>query len=144
MNAVETRYDITALRKTYELGKEYFDITSFYVNDGTAMYHTAYSDFVKKEYTYENTKKMIVLSLRNDYSSILTAWDNVVAAENDLAIKQTEYDSAVIKCEIGMITNLELTAVMAELDGCRVQLENARTTYLLAVTKFGYNTTIGI
>lgn len=142
--AMDTRYDVTALKKAYELSEEHFNITSAYVGDSTALYNSSYSDYLSSKYTYENTSKLIALSLKNDYAAILTAKENIISAENDLSIKQVEYDSSVIKYEMGLITNLELTAKMTELDSCKVQLENARLSYLLAVLKFDYNTTIGI
>ncbi len=142
--AMGTRYDVTALKKAYELSERYFDITSYYVGDSTAMYHSAYSDYLNSKYTYENTSKLIKLSLINEYNSIVAARDNITSCENDLEIKNIEYESAKIKYEMGLITNLELTAVMAELDSAKVQLENAQVTYLLAVKKFEYDTTIGL
>ncbi len=143
-NAMLSRYDVTALRKSNELQSRYFEITSAYMGKNTASYNSAYSEYLLNEYTYQNSSKLIKLSLKNDYAAILTAKDNITTAENSLEIKEVEYDSAKIKYEMGMITNLELTSKMAELDGAKVQLENARLTYLLAVLKFDYNTTIGI
>ncbi|MBQ7875742.1 MAG: TolC family protein [Clostridia bacterium] len=143
-NAMLSRYDVTALRKSNELQSRYFEITSAYMGKNTSAYNSAYSEYLLSEYTYQNSSKLIKLSLKNDYAAILTAKDNITTAENSLEIKQVEYDSAKIKYEMGMITNLELTSKMVELDSCKVQLENTRLTYLLAVLKFDYNTTIGI
>lgn len=142
--AIKTRYDCTALEKSYDLAARYFEITDYYVSTSTAAYHSAYSDYLNAKYTYENSTKLIALGLKSEYASILTAKDNVTACENDLKIKQIEYESAKIKYDMGLITNLELTQAMAELDSAKVQLQNAQVTYLLAVLKFDYNTTIGL
>ncbi len=142
--AMTTRYDVTALRKAMEMQQEYFNITSDYVSDSTAAYHSAYSDFVKAKYNYENSSKMIALSIRNEYMSILTAEENIKKAESALKVKQIEYDSAKIKYDMGVMTNLQLTSVMTELDSCKVQLENANLSYMLAVQKYGYDITIGL
>lgn len=142
--AMETRYDVTALKKAAALSERYFTITNYYVGASTAMYYSAYSDYLSSKYTYENSSKLIKLSLVNEYNSMVTAYDNVESCENELEIKNVEYESAKIKYEMGMITNLELTSIMAELDSAKVQLENAQVTYLLAVKKFEYNTTIGL
>lgn len=142
--ALESRYDMTALFKSMELSEMCFDITEYYVFDSTAIYNSAYSDYLNAEYTYNNAKKGIRISLMNDYNTIITAKNKVTSCENAMKIKQTEYDSAVIKYEMGIITNLELTAAMTALDQSKVQYENAVVTYLLAVMKFDYNTTIGI
>lgn len=143
-SAMNTRYDVTALRLTAELAEEMFAITEKYAFDSMATYHSAYSEYLNNKYTYENTKKLIELSLKNEYNAIIDAKENITVCENDVNIKNTEYESAKIKYEMGLITNIELTSAMANLDSSRVQLENARLTYLLAVLKFNYNTTIGI
>ncbi|MBQ8002653.1 MAG: TolC family protein [Clostridia bacterium] len=143
-NALNTRFDITAARKDYELKSELFNITKRYLTDDTALYHQAYSDYLNSEYTYNNAMKMIRLALGNEYTSILSAKDAIAVAENNLEVKQSLYDASKVKYDLGMITNIELTAAMAELDGAKTELENARVTYALAVIKFGYNTTIGL
>ena len=143
-SAPGTRYDCTALKKSYDLAARYFEITTYYVGDSTAMYHSAYSSYLSSKYTYENTTKLIGLGLESQYVSIIGAKDNIDVCKNDLEIKEIEYESAKIKYEIGLITNLELTGKMAELDSARVQLKNAEVTYLLAVKKFEYDTTIGL
>lgn len=143
-NAIDSRYDCTALKKSYDLAARYFEITDYYVGASTAMYHSAYSSNLSAKYTYENTVKLIMLGLESQYASIISAKANIESCENDLAIKEIEYESAKIKYEMGLITNLELTSIMAELDSARVQLENAQVTYLLAVKKFEYDTTIGL
>lgn len=143
-NAMQTRYDVTALKKSNELKKQYFDITSLYMSDKSSSYHSAYSDYLTSNYTYENSSTLIKLSLKNEYAAILTGKDDVTSAESNLEIKQIEYDSTKIKFEMGMVTNLELTSKMAELDSAKVQLENAKLTYLLAVLQFDYDTNIGI
>lgn len=142
--AVNTRYDMNALKVDYDLKTEAFNITKFYVNEKTALYHSAYSDYVNSKATYDNATKGIVLALNNEYAGILTAKDNVTVAENNLSVAIDAYEVAKTKFDMGMITNLELTNYMVQLDQSRVELENAKVTYLLAVEKFAYNTTIGL
>lgn len=143
-SALTNRYDMTAVRKDYELKQSMFDITKLYMSDKTASYHSAYSEYLKSEYTYNNTIKLMNIGLESEYAAILTAFDEVKKCENDLAVKTDIYESRKVMYDLGLITNLELTAALADLDTSRVQLENARVTYALAVVKFGYNTTIGI
>lgn len=143
-NAINTRYDITAARKDFELKSKKFDIAKAYLTDDMALYHQVYSEYLKSKYTYENAEKMIKLGLENEFTGVLGEMDAISVAEYDLEIKQALYESAKVKHELGMITNLELTGAMAELEASRVTLENARVTYALGVIKFGYNTTIGI
>lgn len=143
-SAMETRYDVTALKKAFELQSLAFEITGRYATDNTATYHTAYADYVSAKYNYENNSKLIALSIRSEYSDILTAKESIQNAENALKVKEIEYNSDKIKYEIGSITNLDLTQTMTELEGCRVQLENAHLTYMLAVEKYNCDITIGI
>lgn len=142
--ALESRYDMTALRKDYELKKSMFDITALYMSDSTASYYSAYSEYLKSEYTYNNTLKLMRIGLESEYAAILSAWDEIKKCESDLEVKTDIYESRKTMYDLGLITNLELTGALADLDSSRVQLENARVTYALALIKFGYNTTIGI
>lgn len=142
--ALNTRYDLTAVRKDFELKTMLYDIAKMYTTDKMAMYHTVYSDYMNSKYTYDNAVKMIGIALESEYAAILTAYDAIRAAENDLDVKQNIYDSKKTMYDLGLITNLELTGAMADLDSAKMQLENSRVTYSLAVIKFGYSTTIGI
>lgn len=142
--AMDARYDVTALRRAYELQERQFEITASYMGPGTEKYHSADSSRISAKYTYENTKKLIALAIRSEYMNILTSREAITSAENALDIKQTEYDSAKIKYEMGVMTNLELTSVMTELESAKVELENAKLTYMLAVEKYNYDITIGL
>lgn len=142
--AIESRYDMTAAKKDFELKTKMFDITKFYVTDKTSMYHSAYSEYLNAEYTYNNAAEMTKIALESEYASILTAADEIVACENDVEVALAMYESRKTMYDLGLITNLELTGVMAELDSSKMQLENARVNYALAVVKFSYSTTIGI
>ena len=142
--AMESRYDMTAVKKDYELKKNMFDITAMYMSDKTASYYSAYSEYLKSEYTYNNTLKLMKVGLESEYAAILSAFDEIKKCESDLEVKTTIYESRKTMYELGLITNLELTGAMADVDSGRVALENARVTYALALIKFGYNTTIGL
>ncbi len=142
--ALTARYDMTAVKKNYELMKSQFDITAFYMSEKTAAYHSAYSEYLSAEYTYNNTLDLMKIGLESEYAAILTAADEITACENDLEIAQSLYESKKTMYDLGLITNLELTSAMTELDSSKMQLENARVSYALAVIKFGYSTTIGI
>lgn len=142
--AVSTRYDLTAARKDYELKKLKFDITAMYMSSKTALYHSAYSEYLNGEYTYNDAMDMIKIALESEYASILTAADEITACENDVEVAVSMYESKKTMYDLGLITNLELTSAMTELASARVQLENARVNYALSVIKFAYSTTIGI
>ncbi|MDO4563383.1 MAG: TolC family protein [Clostridia bacterium] len=142
--ALESRYDVIALKKAYELQEMYFNITGLYVLEDTSKYQSVYADTLSAKYTYENTAKQLALAIRNEYAAVLTAGESILSAQNALNVKQIEFDSNKIKYEMGLITNLQLTTTMAELENCKVQLENANLSYMLAVEKYNYDITIGI
>ncbi len=143
-NAMSTRYDAVALLRNYEMQERYFEITKYYIPDSVATYYSAYSDYMTAKYNYETNTKLLTLSIRQEYNEILSAKESIQSAESALNVKQTEYDSACIKYDMGLITNLEKTEIMTELDSCKVQLENAHLTYMLAVQKYNYDIGIGL
>ena len=142
--ALSSRYDMTAVRKDYELKKEKYDITAMYMSDKTALYHSAYSEYLNAEYTYNNTIEMMKIALESEYATILNGADEIKACENDVDVAEALYESKKTMYDLGLITNLELTAAMTELETAKVKLENARVNYALSVIKFAYSTTIGI
>lgn len=142
--ALSTRYDAVSLLRNYEMQEKYFEVTKYYIPDSVATYYSAYSDYMTAKYNYEANTKLIALSIKQEYNEILSASEAIQSAESALNVKQTEYDSACIKYEMGLITNLEKTEIMAELDSCKVQLENAHLTYMLAVQKYNYDIGIGL
>ena len=59
-------------------------------------------------------------------------------------IRERDYRASQIKYEMGLISNMELTSAMNELSQYRVQLQQARLTYRLAVDKYKYEISIGL
>lgn len=142
-SAMESRYDITALKKSAELAYEYFDVADV-LTSTSAMYHTAYASYVKADYDYSNTKKLIALRISTSYNSILTAKADMDTAKLSYEMKVKQNDSAKLKYELGMITNLELTQSINELYESQTQYANAKVTYRLAVEKYKKEITVGL
>jgi outer membrane protein TolC len=143
INAMESRYDITALKENYNMAQLYFDCTKV-LSAASANYQTAYSDLISKEYTYTNTKKLIALSIKNYYNAILNCADNLKLAEKKVDIAKQRYDINKIKFESGMITNTELTKSLNEYVSENISLENAKLSYKMAVEKYQAEITIGL
>lgn len=143
-NALSARYDAAALREAAGLAKKYFDITSKYSSPNTASYNSAHSDLIQSDYNLTNNTKLIALSIRSDYNSVLTARGNLDVAEKNLSIKKREFSAASLKHEMGMMSNMQLTAVLNDLAQYEINVENAKLAYKLAVIKYQYNISTGI
>ncbi len=142
--ALQTRYDLTALREKANLDKLYFTITDKMTAPNTEAYQSAYSAYLQSDYTYQNTQDLIGLSLRASYNNISATKGNLDIAELTLNVKQREYDTAKMKFEMGMITNLELTQIQTALLQSQTELEQAKLTHLLAIQKYQYEITYGL
>ncbi|MBQ8526535.1 MAG: TolC family protein [Clostridia bacterium] len=141
--AMESRYDLTALKKSKELAYKYFDLAEILTSD-SAIYNTAYASYVKADYDYTNTKKLIALLIKSSYNSILTSKADMDTAQLSYEMKLKEYESAKLKYDLGMITNLQLTQTINELYESQVEFANAKITYRLAVEKYKYEITVGL
>ena len=141
--AMNERYDICSLKSAAELAVSYRKITEV-LGQSSPEYSAANNNVVQTEYNYTNTKKLIALSINSSYNAILNAHSALKLAEQSVSIKEQEYNVSKIQYSLGMITNTQLTAAMNSVTNARIELENARLTYKLAVKKYGYDITIGL
>lgn len=141
--AMESRYDITALKENYNMAELYLEYTKG-LSRTSGVYQAAYSDLVSKEYAYTNTKKLIALSIKNYYNAILNCADNLKLAEKKVDIANKSYDINKIKFESGLITNTELTKSLNEYVSENIGLENAKLNYKMAVEKYQAEIKIGL
>lgn len=142
-NAMESRYDIFMLKSAASQAEKYMNATII-LGYSSAQHSAANQAKVQADYTYDNTKKLIGLSIKTVYNDILNAKDSLFLAEKNLEIKNQEYTVAVIQHDLGMITNSQLTGVMNNVTMAQIELENAKLTYKLAVEKYKYEITIGL
>ena len=142
-SAVSTRYDLTALKETRDLAEKYFNISKAFT-EASAAYNTAYSDFLAADYNYTNTTNLIKLSIRNSYNEILTSASSMDISKRQYEMKLKEYQADKAKYDLGMISNIELTATINELYNAQVAYANAKLTYTMAVEKYKYEITIGL
>lgn len=141
--AMESRYDLTALKKSKELAYRYLDLAEI-GTQASSLYNDAYSSYVDADYTYTNTKKLITLLIKSTYNSIVTSKAGMNTAQLSYEMKLKEYESAKMKYDLGMITNLQLTQVINDLYDAQVAYANAKVSYKLAVEKYKYEITIGL
>lgn len=141
--AFETRYDIYALKSVYEQAVSYRTVTEV-LGLSSSEYSAANSNVIQTEYNYTNTKKLIALAIKSAYNDILNAKDSLNLAEESLELKEREYEVGKIQYGLGLITNTQLTAMMNSVSNARIERENAKLKYKLAVIKYGYDTAIGL
>ena len=142
-NAENNRYDIMALKESYNLAGKYFDYTKALSPD-SHNYQTAYSDFITKEYDYNNNKKLILLSVKNSYNNVLNSKEALETSKKSRDISEMKYNINKVKFESGMITNSELTASLNEYLNENISYENAKLKYKLAVEKYKKEILIGL
>lgn len=141
--AMGNRYDVTALKESYELAEDYFEYTKG-LTESSAKYQTAYSSLVEAEYSYTNNKRLIALSIRAAYNQVLNCADSLTTAEKSASIAKQKYEINKVKFESGMITNSDLTQSLNDYLSADISLENAKLSYKLAVTKYNADIKIGI
>ena len=141
--AMENRMDIYSLKANSEQAKRYLDITMV-LGYKSSEYSAAKQSLSQAEYNYKNTMKLMGISINSFYNDILNAKDSVLLAEENLLLKQKEYETSEAQYSIGMITNSQLLSVLSSVTNAKIELENAKLTYKLAVKKYGYEITIGL
>lgn len=141
--AMETRYDVFMLDSALSQAEFMLDISDLY-GLSSAEYSSAKAALIQSEVTSRYSKKMIGISINSSYNAILDARDNVLIAEDNLLLKQKDYNVAKIQYDLGLITNTQLTAVMNNVTTAQTELDNAKLTYKLAVIRYGYEITVGL
>ena len=143
VSALETRFDINSLKENRNLARVYFEHSKA-LTESSATYNTAYASYMDADYNYTHTQKLIALSIKSLYNSIITSSANMETSRMQYEIDLKEYDAAKLKYELGMITNLELTSCINDLYSSQVNYANAKLNYRLAVEKYKYEITIGL
>lgn len=141
--ALETRYDVFMLKTSLNLA-ELMESVAKHFGLSSAEYSSAHQSKVQSEVTYNNSSKLIGISINSSYNAILDAKDSLKLAEENLALCQQEYNVGVIQHELGMITNTQLTGIMNSVAAAQIELDNAKLSYKLAVEKYGYEITVGL
>ena len=142
--AIESRYDMSGLKVQAELANKNFNNIKRYSSENTAAYQTAYSSYIQADYTYTNTTKQMKIGIINYYNSILSAKDALDIANMTYDIQSRNYEAGKLKFEMGTISNIELTELLNKQSSARVNAENAKLTYKLAVEKYKYEISIGL
>ncbi len=141
--AMNTRYDVKALRISAELADEYFKIASNLDNENTT-YYSAYTNHIKSNFDYSTGVKNISLLIKNSYYTAVDSINQIKLAEDRLNLLKKEYETYKIKNELGMITNHMLNTKADELTECEIAYNNSLLAGKLAIEKYNYDITTGI
>ncbi len=142
-NAMETRLDVYLLKSNCEQAERYLKATTV-LGYKSSEYSAANQSLVQSQYTYTNSKKLIGLSIISAYNEIVNAADALKLAETSVDLRTQEYNVAKLQYDLGMITNTQLTGALNAVSNAKIELENAKLSYKLAVEKYGYEITTGI
>lgn len=142
--AVKTRYDMSALETQAYLAEKNFNGIKRYNSQNTAAYQSAYSSYIQADYTYTNTAKQMKIGIINYYNSVLSAKETLSIAEMTYDIQARNYEAGKVKFEMGTISNIDLTELLNKKSSARVDVENAKFNYKLAVEKYKYEISIGL
>ncbi len=142
--ALKSRYDIATLETQAYLAEKNFNNTKRYTSQNTAAYQTAYSSYIQADYTYTNTSKQMKIGIINYYNAILSAKEALEISEMTYDIQSRNYEAGKVKFEMGTISNIDLTDLLNKQSSARVDVENAKLNYKLAVEKYKYEITIGL
>ena len=142
-SAMESRFDLYSLMENRALAEQYFEHAKA-LTEKSAEYNTAYASYIKADYNYTNTKKLIALSIRQADNAMITASSDMEVAKSKYEITQSEYESSKLKYELGMITNTDLTEAINSLYQAQVSYANAKLNYRMAVEKYKYEISTGL
>ncbi len=141
--AMESRYDVKALSVNSELAKEYFEAAQSLSPDSTT-YYSAYTKYIESTHNYTTGIKNIELLIKSSCFDAMNACSATAIAKQKLEFKKSEYEVHKLRFEMGMITNLMLTALSDELTAAEISYENALLSEKLATEKYVYQISTGL
>lgn len=141
--AIDNRLDLYQLKSVYSQAEKYTKVTAL-LGQTSAQHSDAVQSKLSAETNYKNAVRQTDIFINSTYNSVLDAYDALKLAEENYSIRKQEYDISVIQYDIGMITNEQLISSMNFATSSKIQLDNAKLTYKLAVEKYNYEIAIGL
>lgn len=141
--ALETRYDVKALRVSADLAEKYYKASGA-LGEENPKFHTAYADYLSATHNYTTGVRNIALAIKSAYYDAINAANAAAVAQKKLDYKKKEYEANKLRFEMGMITSGVLTALSDELTMTEISYENALLTYKLAAENYNYQITVGV
>ncbi len=142
-NAMNTRYDVKALKVSAELAEKYYKASGA-LGEENPKFHTAYADYLSATHNYTTGVRNIALAIKSAYYDAINAANAASVAKKKLDYKKKEYEVNRLRFEMGMITSGVLTALSDELTMTEISYENALLAYKLAVENYNYQITVGV
>lgn len=141
--AIDNRLDLYQLKSVYSQAEKYTNVTAL-LGQTSAQHSDAVQSKLSAETNYKNAVRQTDIFINSTYNAVLDAYDALKLAKENYSIRQQEYDISVIQYDIGMITNEQLISSMNLATSSKIQLDNAKLTYKLAVEKYNYEIAIGL
>lgn len=141
--ATDNRLDLYQLKSVYSQAEKYTNVTAL-LGQTSAQHSDAVQSKLNAETNYKNAVRQTDIFINSTYNAVLDAYDSLKLAEENHSIRQQEYEVSVIQYDIGMITNEQLISSMNLSTSAKIQLDNAKLTYKLAVEKYNYEIAIGL
>ncbi len=143
VKAIDNRLDLYQLRSVHSQAEKYTNATAL-IGTTSAQHSEAVQSKLSAETNYKNAVRQTDIFINSTYNSVLDAYDALKLAEENHSIRQQEYNISAIQYDIGMITNEQLISSMNLATSSKIQLDNAKLTYKLAVEKYNYEIAIGL
>ncbi len=141
--AVDIRLDLYQLKSVAMQAERYTNVTKL-LGQTSAEHSASMQSKLTAESNYKNAVRQVDIQINSVYNSILDSRDALKLAEENYAIRKQEYEVAVIQYDLGIITNSQLITIMNIMTGSKIQLDNAKLTYKLAVEKYKCETNVGL
>ena len=142
-SAINNRLDLYQLNSVYLQADKYTKVTAL-VGTTSAQHSEAAQAKATAELNYNNAVTQTTLYINSIYNTVLDSNDSLKLAEENYSLRQQEYNVAVLQYDLGMITNTQLVSYLNIATSAKINLDNAKLTYLLAVKKYGYEIEIGL
>jgi len=141
--AIEKRLDLYQLKSAALQADRYTGVT-IALGSNSATHSAAKQSKLTADANYENAVRQVDIQINSLYNTILDTYDSLKLAEENYEIKKQEYDVAVLQYDLGMITNSQLVAVTNAMTSSKIQIDNAKLTYILAIVKYKCETGVGL
>ena len=141
--AINNRLDLYQLKSVYLQADRYTKVTIL-VGPTSAQHSDANQAKSTAEVNYNNAVTQTSLYINSVYNSVLDADDALSLAGENYSLRQKEYEIATLQYDLGMITNTQLVTYMNIATSAKLNLDNAKLTYLLAMKKYNYEIEIGL
>ncbi|MDR0405977.1 MAG: TolC family protein [Clostridiales bacterium] len=135
-SALETRYEITALKLSLALAEKEAEGYGAFYTTGTYFYQLKAYNVARAAAALEHAEKAIALSVKKAYYDYLDSYNAALSADLGAQAAALAYGLAQSKFENGVGTGLDVITAQNALDGAKLRRVQAQTAYTLAWLAF--------